>query len=193
MHEQPLLSDDELILKAQRGDLEAFEQLVYRHDRRVMSIALTHTRNEDDAKDILQEVFVRVYRALPKFSFKSAFSTWMYRIVTNVCLTYHSRSTKHPQVSLDELRENDGAQQRSWADAIMDDQSHNSNNFDISMQIHKSMNSLSPQQKMVLTLKHLHGYKIREIAVLMNCAEGTVKKHLFTAIGRMRRQLKELA
>lgn len=158
-----------------------------------MSIALTHTRNEDDAKDILQEVFVRVYRALPKFSFKSAFSTWMYRIVTNVCLTYHSRSTKHPQVSLDELRENDGAQQRSWADAIMDDQSHNSNNFDISMQIHKSMNSLSPQQKMVLTLKHLHGYKIREIAVLMNCAEGTVKKHLFTAIGRMRRQLKELA
>lgn len=193
MHERPLVSDDELILKAQRGDLEAFEQLVYRHDRRVMSIALTHTRNEDDAKDILQEVFVRVYRALPKFSFKSEFSTWMFRIVTNVCMTYHSRRTKHPQVSLDELRENDGSQQHSRADAIMNDHPHNSNNFDISMQIQRGMNSLSPQQKMVLTLKHFHGYKIREIAVLMNCAEGTVKKHLFTAIARMRRQLKELA
>ena len=188
-----MVSDDELILKAQRGDLEAFEQLVYRHDRRVMSIALTHTRNEDDAKDILQEAFVRAYRALPKFSFKSEFSTWMHRIVTNVCMTYHSRRAKHPQVSLDELRENDGSQQSSRADALTDDRSHNSSNFDISMQIQKSMDSLSPQQKMVLTLKHFHGYKIREIAVLMNCAEGTVKKHLFTALGRMRRQLKELA
>jgi len=193
VHERPLLSDDELILKAQRGDLEAFEQLVYHHDRRVMSIALTHTRNEDDAKDILQEVFLRAYRALPKFSFKSEFSTWMYRIVTNVCMTYHSRRTKHPHVSLDELRENDGSQQHSRADTIPNDRSHNSNNFDISMQIQKSMESLSSQQKIVLTLKHFHGYKIREIAVLMNCTEGTVKKHLFTAIGRMRRQLKELA
>jgi RNA polymerase sigma-70 factor (ECF subfamily) len=193
VHERPLLSDDELILKAQRGDIEAFEQLVYRHDRRVMSIALTHTKNEDDAKDILQEVFVRAYRALPKFSFKSEFSTWMYRIVTNVCLTYHSRRTKHPQVSLDELRENDGLKQNPQTHATTNDPSHNSNNFDISMQIQKSMSSLSPQQKMVLTLKHFHGYKIREIAVLMNCAEGTVKKHLFTAIARMRRQLKELA
>ena len=195
MHERVLLSDNELILKAQQGDKEAFEQLVHRHDKRVMAIALTHTHDEDDAKDIYQDAFLRLYRALPGFSFRSEFSTWMYRIVTNVCLTFHSRWKKYEHVSLDALQEQNGEHQPGSALQASDEISLNRQHstFDIAMHIQKSIDVLSPSQRMVFTLKHFHGYKIREIAVLMNCAEGTVKKHLFTAIERLRKQLKDFS
>ena len=76
--------------KAQQGDILAFEQLVYRHDKKVLSIAARYVTSADDAKDIYQEVFLRVYRGLKKFRFKSEFSTWVHRITVNVCLTHRS-------------------------------------------------------------------------------------------------------
>ena len=192
MHGNLSLSDNELILKAQQGSLEAFEELVQRHDKRVMSIALTYTRNVDDAKDIYQEAFIRVYKALSKFSFRSEFSTWMYRIVTNVCLTYHSQRKKYQFTTIDEHRDDEQRTAYAVPIAVEPQQDQHVINSEISMKIHQSMESLSPQQKMVFTMKHMQGYKIREIASMMNCTDGTVKKHLFTACERMRKQLKDL-
>jgi len=188
-----LLSDKEMILKAQRGDANAFEELVRRHDKRVMSIALTHTRNEDDAKDVYQEVFLRVYKALPKFGFRSEFSTWMYRIVTNVCLTFHESRKKNQHVPFEENLLNGDGRLDSSTTNMQDGVSHNQlcSQLESTMLVQQSITELSPKQRMVLTLKHFHGYKIREIAVLMNCSEGTVKKHLFTAIERLRKRLKD--
>ena len=95
-------NDNELIMKAQQGDRAAFEELVQRYDRKVLSIALSFTRNSEDAKDVYQEVFLRVHRALPRFQFRSKFSTWLHRVTTNVCLTHKSRSRDHLFDSLDE-------------------------------------------------------------------------------------------
>ena len=78
------IDDDQLIVVAQKGDTGAFEDLVCRYDKQVMSIAMSYCSDEDAAKDVYQEVFLRVYRALPRFQFKSQFSTWLYRIVVNV-------------------------------------------------------------------------------------------------------------
>ena len=86
------LNDTDLIVQAQKGDQSAFEELVYRYDRNVLSIALKYALNEDDAKDLYQEVFIRVYRGLKNFRFQSEFSTWLFRITTNVCLTSRGRS-----------------------------------------------------------------------------------------------------
>src|SRR6185503_13603681 len=97
--------EHELILEAQRGNVIAFERLVQLYDRQVLSLALSLMRNEEDAKDIYQEVFIRVYRALPKFRMDSKFSTWLHRIVTNVCLTHRSRSKRYEYTSLDEEQE----------------------------------------------------------------------------------------
>ena len=88
------LSDTELIRSAQRGDMDAFEELVYRHDKEVFSIAARYVNRAEDAKDIYQEVFLRVYRGLQKFRFQSEFSTWLYRITTNVCLTHRNHRKK---------------------------------------------------------------------------------------------------
>ena len=95
------LSDTDLIIQAQKGDQNAFEELVYRYDRSVLSITIKYANIEDDAKDLYQEVFIRVYRGLKNFRFQSEFSTWLFRITTNVCLTYKSRSKEHLRVSID--------------------------------------------------------------------------------------------
>ncbi len=187
------LSDNELILKAQQGSLEAFEELIQRHDKRVMSIALTYTRNHDDAKDIYQDACIRMYKALSKFSFRSEFSTWMYRIVTNVCLTYHSQRKKFQSFDNNKYSYDD-EQRETHIDRLSVEPAQDQHvmNTEISLHIQKSVESLSPQQKIAFTLKHMQGYKIREIAAMMNCTDGTVKKHLFTACDKMRKQLKDL-
>jgi GT2 family glycosyltransferase len=79
-------------LKGNAANARAFETLVHRHDKRILAMVLRFSRNSDDAKDLYQEIFMRVFRALPKFEFKSEFSTWLYRIATNVCLS-HSTMT----------------------------------------------------------------------------------------------------
>ncbi len=184
------LNDTDLIIQAQKGDQNAFEQLVHRYDRNVLSIALRYAINEDDAKDLYQEVFIRVYRGLNNFRFQSEFSTWLFRITTNVCLTYRNRSKEHLKVSIhkDYDDENDFAQEE---ELIYDGSSPEevSSGADLEEIVNAAVESLSPKQKMTFILKHYEGYKIREIAEMMNCKEGTVKKYLFDAIKNLRKKL----
>ncbi|HSR53329.1 MAG TPA: sigma-70 family RNA polymerase sigma factor [Acidobacteriota bacterium] len=185
-------SDHQLILRAQRGDRQAFEGLVQRYDRKVLAIALSFTRNSEDAKDVYQEVFMRVHRALPDFQFRAKFSTWLHRVTTNVCLTYTSRSKAHLYDSLDEGRA--GPDSPTLGDTLESSDRTEERLFrsEISHQVRNAMHRLSPQQRMVFTLRHMRGHKLREIAEIMNCAEGTVKKYLFTANQRLRDELRPL-
>jgi RNA polymerase sigma-70 factor, ECF subfamily len=182
--------ENDLILQAQRGNVLAFEQLVHTYDRHVLSLALSLMQNEEDAKDIYQEVFIRVYKALPKFRMDSKFSTWLHRIVTNVCLTHRSRRKRYEYTSLDQNKEGSLPLSETLADKSSSDS--RTRNTEIQERVQQAMHALSPQQKLVFSLRHFEGFKLREIAVRMNCAEGTVKKYLFTATERLREQLKEV-
>jgi RNA polymerase sigma-70 factor (ECF subfamily) len=189
------VNDNELIVQAQRGSTTAFEQLVYRYDRQVLSMAARFTGSNEDAKDVYQEVFLRVYRALPRFEFRSQFSTWLYRIVKNVCLTHQQQVRKEPQISLDQPFDSaDGSQPLTLLDTIADKSVTDRGALDseISEHVQAAMNDLSPKQKMVFVMRHFEGYKLKEIASVMNCTEGTVKKYLFTATERMRKNLREV-
>jgi RNA polymerase sigma-70 factor (ECF subfamily) len=185
--------DTDLVLAAQKGDPMAFEQLVNRYDQQVLAIALSYTNHSDDAKDVYQEVFIRVYRALPGFRFESKFSTWLHKITTNVCLTFKSRNRRHTHLSIDQGIEQDDGSSYALSDVLADDSTPDRQilNSEISEQVQEAIKSLSPQQKMVFSLKHFQGYKLREIAQMMDCAEGTVKKHLFVAHEKLRERLKE--
>ena len=186
--------DRDLILKAQSGDTGAFEQLVFRYDRQVLSIAASYVSSAEDAKDVYQEVLMRVYRGLKKFQFRSEFSTWLYRITTNVCITHRSRRKRHTHASLDQEMESDDSQPHSLSDTLPGDAATDQHamNTEISMHVQEALEQLSPKQKMVFTLRHYQGYKMKEIADIMECTEGTVKKYLFTATQKMREQLKEV-
>ena len=167
--------ETELIKKAQHGDRASFEELIYRYDRSVLSLAYSYTNDQEDAKDIYQDVFLRVFKGLKKFEFRSEFSTWLYRITVNVALTHKTKKGKYSYESI--------------ADGSTTDERAISS--DISENITRAIDKLSPQQKMVFTLKHFEEYKINEIAEMMNISTGTVKNYLFNATIKMREYLKE--
>jgi RNA polymerase sigma-70 factor, ECF subfamily len=189
------VSDVELIAHIKKGNMDAFEQLVQRYDKRVLTIAAGYVNSADDAKDIFQEVFLRVYKSIPKFENRSEFSTWLFRITTNVCLTHRSRHKRHQHTSIDQHMESeDGSpiteqniiQEKTPTDRRVQDR-------EISDRVEKALQMLSPRQRMVFTMKHYEGYKIKEIAEMMKCSEGTIKKYLFEATARLRTQLQEFA
>jgi RNA polymerase sigma-70 factor (ECF subfamily) len=188
-------NDTELIMQTQRGNMNAFEQLVQRYDKRVLTIAAGYVSCSDDAKDIYQEVFLRVYKGLPKFQYKSEFSTWLFRITTNVCLSHRMRGRRHSHTSLDQNVNDEDGHPHALKDTLSDNTATDQQTHDaeISMRVEQALKTLSPRQKMVFSLKHYDGYKLKEIAEMMKCSEGTVKKYLFEAIARLRKQLKDFA
>ncbi len=185
------VTETELIINAQQGNIEAFESLIYKYDKNVLSLALKYVNNRDDAKDIYQEVFLRVFKGLKKFQFKSEFSTWLFRITTNVCLTHSSKTRKKKFVSINE--ENSDDENSNEILQLPDEENSTPDKLaeksEIKKVVNEAMETLSPKQKMIFTLKHYEGYKIREIAEIMEIGEGTVKKTLFEAVHKMRDQL----
>jgi RNA polymerase sigma-70 factor (ECF subfamily) len=186
------LTDAEVIRAAQRGNRAAFDELVYRYDRQVLSIAARYVSQAEDAKDIYQEVFLRVYRGLGKFQARSEFSTWLYRITTNVCCTHGTRRKKHAQRAQDPRPEDGDAEGHGGLGISELTSDQQTLSMEISSRIQKAMGALSAQQRLVFTLKHYEGYKLREIAEMTETSEGTVKKHLFLATQRLREQLRDL-
>lgn len=184
--------DNTLIQKAKSGDMAAFEQLLYRYDRHVLNIAYSFRNSEDDAKDIYQEVFIRVYKGLKNFEFRSEFSTWLYRIATNVCISFKRRENRYDTDSLDASVYEDDESSVKLSDLIEGEGTSDSLavSSDYSKHINRALNQLPAQQKMAFTLKYYQGYKVKEIAEMMQCAEGTIKRYLFNAVNKMREQLK---
>jgi len=188
------LSDKDLINEYLQGNSLAFEELIYRYDRFVIITALRFCGNEDDAKDIYQDVFIRVINGLPKFKFQSEFSTWLYRITVNVCLTHSSKVKTKKEEYLSSIDNEDDENNLSEI-FIADDGEYspelNAENSDISEKIGDAINYLSPKERMCFILKHYSGYKIREISKMMKCKDGTIKKYLFNGIRKLRHQLKK--
>ena len=183
-------TDYQLIINAQKGDMASFEELVYRHDHHVLNIAKSFRNSDEDAKDIYQEVFMRVFRGLNNFQFKSEFTTWLFRITTNVCLTFQSRKKNHDSLDREISLGDDNT--TTLAENISDYSSADEMiiNSEISKYIQLALNDLPPKQKMVFTLKYYEEYKIRQIAEMMQCSEGAVKRYLFVATHKMRDKLK---
>ncbi|HSD63329.1 MAG TPA: RNA polymerase sigma factor [Ignavibacteriaceae bacterium] len=187
--------ETELIISAQKGNITAFEQLIYNYDKKVLSLALKYVRNEEDARDIYQDVFIRVFKGLKNFQFKSEFSTWLYRIVTNVCLTHKTNIKKREFISIHPDEEQEENENMKQGFEIVDDKpapDRITDSSEISEHINQALESLPARQKMIFILKHYEGYKLKEIAEILKCGEGTIKKYLFEAVRKMRTQLEDL-
>jgi RNA polymerase sigma-70 factor (ECF subfamily) len=185
------LNDNELIIGAQSGDVSAFEQLVYRYDKLVLKIAISYTGDADVAKDIYQEVFIKVFKGIKNFQFRSEFSTWLFRITSNVCISYKNSDKKNVSLSIYSNEEEE------VTPSIQSDENFSPENQlinkDIKEKINAALQFLSPNQRMSFLLKHYEGYKIKEIAEIMNCKEGTIKKYLFEAVRKLRLQLADIS
>lgn len=193
------ISETDLILQAQRGDMGAFETLVRQYDRKVLALALRYTQDPDSAMDIYQEAFLKVFRGLKGFRFESQFSTWLYRLVTNVCLSHVSNDRKGRLTSLDAVsdegfRTPNPSRRGSVPSGMIAPGTSADLTYsrEVSERIESALAALSRQQRMVFILRHFEGLKLREIAEFLDCAEGTVKNHLFHATERLRAHLQEV-
>lgn len=182
------LEDRELILRAQTGDKEAFAELMRKYGERVMNQALRFTRNIKDAEDLYQETFLKVYKNLGGFRFESEFYTWVYRIMANIAFSQYRRKKRFSYLESEEDPEpwdRAVAQNSSTENPVQEEQGQR-----IREAIYEALASLSSQQRTVFIMKHYEGKKIREIAELLECSEGTVKRYLFRAVRKLQSLLK---
>lgn len=183
--------DEELVGLAQTGDRRAFEELVERHQQKAFHIAFGFARDREEAKDLSQEAFLKAFSYLKKFDGRSSFYTWFYRIVVNVCLDYKRRSKRTAADEFDENVENqmepshEPSRPRSPDQHVLAGQ--------ISRKVDAALQTLPAKQKTAFMLKNQQGLSIKEIAELMETAEGTVKVHLHRAVTALRHSLAEFA
>lgn len=187
--------DDDLIRAAQKGDRSSFDALVRRYDRSVLRLALHMLGNEQDAQDVHQDAFIKAYRHLSNFRFECSFYTWLYRIVTNLCLDQLRRRKSRredPSTAMDasgdemDLLANltDG---RASANPARELERKTMNEA-----IQAALGELTPRERTVFELKHYQGLKLRTIGEMLSTTEETAKNTLFRATRKLRARLAEV-
>lgn len=180
-----------LIRAAQRGDADAFEQLVRSYDHSVLKMAYNVLHSEEDARDIYQEAFLRVYRNLSKFRFDCSFSTWLYRIVANLCLD-QLRRRKVRKEDANSVETDNGAVDRfqfvAEERADVDPQRRLISN-QVSERIAEVSEQLTPRERVVFEMRHYQGMRLRAIGEALGVTEEAAKNCLFRATQKMRAAL----
>jgi len=187
--------DSALVREAQAGNRAAFEELVHRYDRDVLRLALNLMKRTEDARDVYQEAFLKVYRNLHRFRFECSFYTWLYRIVTNVCLDHLRRRQARPEDQAPELRTTqhdevatDFFERQREHRATLDPERHLLGQ-EIKAKLALAMERLSPRERIVFEMKHYQGLKLRAIGDALGTSEETVKNSLFRATRKLRSEL----
>ena len=191
----PNLDERTLVQEAQAGSRSAFEELVRRYDRDVLRLALNFMKRTEDARDVYQEAFLKVYRNLHRFRFECSFYTWLYRVVTNVCLDHLRRRQSRPEDQAPELHPTqfeDGAtdffeRQREHRPGL--DPERHLLGQEIKAKLAVAMQRLSPRERIVFEMKHYQGLKLRAIGDALGTSEETVKNSLFRATRKLRSEL----
>ena len=187
--------DDELIRQAQAGDRSAFDALVRRYDRSVLRLALHMLGHEQDAQDVHQEAFIKAYRHLANFRFECSFYTWLYRIVTNLCLDQLRRRKSRredPSTTLDSSGEEMDLLANISDDRAASNPARELERKQMSIAIRSALEALTPRERMVFELKHYQGLKLRTIGEMLSTTEETAKNTLFRATRKLRAALAEV-
>jgi RNA polymerase sigma-70 factor (ECF subfamily) len=182
--------DRELILRAQKGDQAAFRKLVERHQRRAFAIAMGLVRDENDARELVQDAFLRVYRNLNSFQGGSSFFTWLYRIVTNLAIDLMRKPGRRDaelvdgQAAPDEATDFPLVARIDGADPI-----DVMRRREIAGRIQAALDALPPYHRGVILMREVEGMSYEEMAVAMGVSKGTIMSRLFHARQKLQRAL----
>lgn len=178
------MNEKDIIVKAQNGDISAFEVLISEHKNNVYKTAFAMVQNHHDASDISQIAFIKAYQNISKFNFKSSFSTWLYRITVNSCLDEIRKRKRSNELSQSidddenpfEIEDSSATPEESYEKK------------ELKKLVWKKINLLSDKYKKVIIYRDINGLSYDEIAKIEGCSIGTVKSR----INRARMALKEL-
>lgn len=176
--------ENNLIERIKEGDERAFEELVDRYKGMGFSLAYRFLGNPEDARDVSQEAFAQVYLHIKGFRGDSTFKTWFYRIIINLCRRTATGRQKRAEQSLDPYIEKEMEPQ------AREDVEEEVRQKELKMAVEEAVRGLPVRQREVFVMKHMEGMKISEIGEVLNCAEGTVKIHLFRAVKALQERLK---
>jgi RNA polymerase sigma-70 factor (ECF subfamily) len=182
----------DLIREAQAGSRAAFDALVRQYEHQVLRLALHLTGSEQDAEDIYQEAFLKAYRYMGNFRFECSFYTWIYRIVTNLCLDQLRRKKTRREdqaVVLDH-----SGDEIDLMSSVSDERAFSNPGKELdrkvlATRIQGALETLTPRERTVFELKHYQGLRLRTIGEMLNTTEETAKNTLFRATKKLRSQL----
>ena len=189
------IDDTVLVREAQHGNRGAFEELVRHYDHAVLRLAMHLTGSETEAQDVYQEAFLKAYKSIGNFRFECSFYTWIYRIVTNLCLDH----LRKRQVRKEEapVATDASGEQYDVLDQVADGRSGANPERDLmrrelGKRIGHALEKLTPRERMVFELKHYHGLKLRTVGEVLNTTEETAKNTLFRATQKLRGALADM-
>ena len=181
------MDEKQLIKNAAAGDAAAFETLVERYQKQVYNLALRMVNNESDAEDLAQEAFIRAWRSLGSFQYTSQFSTWLYRLTTNICIDFLRSQKRRKVVSLTMLRDDEDSQ---WdlpdTEPLPEQQMIAAEDR---AALARALASLDPDYRQVLTLRIVNECSYQQISQILGIAEGTVKSRLSRAREQLRKKM----
>jgi len=182
---------DQAVVRVQQGDKKAFDLLVLKYQLRLSKLVSRFLRNQSDVPDVVQEAFIKAYRALPNFRGESAFYTWLYRIAINTAKNHLvAQSRKNPANSIDvQDAEDYGASEWLKEYASPEREALAS---ELEATIHQAMGDLPSDLREAVTLREIEGLSYEDIAAVMDCPIGTVRSRIFRAREAIDRKLKPI-
>ena len=187
-------SDLDLVQRVKNGDKEAFNLLVLKYQRKVGRLVRRLVSNSDEADDVVQDAFIKAYRALPQFRGDSAFYTWLYRIAVNTAKNHLVSRGKRP-ISLSELTSNEGGDESFEVPVVTIDNNTPEAELmsrQIAEAVNRAVSALPEELQTALSLREIDGLSYEEIAEAMNCPIGTVRSRIFRAREAVAAELKPL-
>jgi len=189
------IDDTMLVREAQHGNRAAFEELVRHYDQAVLRLAMHLTGSEHEAQDIYQDAFLKAYKSIGRFRFECSFYTWIYRIVTNLCLD-NIRKKQVRKEGAPVATDSEGEQYDVLAQ-VADGRSGANPERDLMRRelggrISHALDKLTPRERMVFELKHYQGLKLRTVGEMLNTTEETAKNTLFRATQKLRGALADM-
>ena len=182
--------DQQLVERVQNGDKQAFDMLVLKYQSRVMSLVQRLIRDHHEAQDIVQEAFIKAYRALPRFRGDSAFYTWLYRIAVNTAKNHLASKGRRPAIEGVELEEAEIV----GIPKLQDNETpeHQLLRDELQQVVFGAINNLPDDLKTAITLREFDGLSYEEIAHIMDCPVGTVRSRIFRAREAIDKQITAL-
>jgi len=182
----------ELIKKLQVGHHSAFKELFQTYSAMVFNVCFRMLGNQQEAEDVTQDVFFKVYKSVRQFRCESKLSTWLYRIAINFCLDYQRRKKRERLLSLDFIFENPGQEECGVVAASEDGLDAMLEKSEIERIVQNAINSLPKHQRVALTLQMYEGLPYQEIAEVMNCSVASVESRLHRAKQNLYKKLSPL-
>lgn len=173
--------DQDLVSRAKNGDTRAFDALILKYGEKLFGLVYSMTNHKEDTHDLLQEIFAKAYQSLPKFKGNSTFYTWIYQIATNRTLNFLKKRKTRTGVSLDDM-ESSVQQDPALIDTNTNANPERQSSInELQIRLNEAMMKLSESHRMVVTLFDVQGMSHKEIAVVLNSSEGTIRSRLHYA------------